>query len=181
MGLMPEKLKYKVIRRKVKYARIEIKSGELRLILPPGLNPQEVISRHRKWITNRFREIEIIEKKAKELAPINRSKAEFEALVKKHISEAENSIGARAKELKFRKMKTRWGSYSPRGNITINTLAKGLPEELIKYIAFHEVAHLVHMNHGKNFYNLLFKHIPRYKEYRSQLRFWSFILNKGNK
>ncbi len=44
-----------------------------------------------------------------------------------------------------------------------------LPEILIEYLALHEVAHLVHFNHGKDFKDLLTIHMPDWKNHRKNL------------
>ena len=44
-----------------------------------------------------------------------------------------------------------------------------LPEILIEYLALHEVAHLVHFNHGKEFKDLLTTHMPDWKNHRKNL------------
>lgn len=39
-------------------------------------------------------------------------------------------------------MKTKWASFSPKNNLTINKLMKYLPDDLIEYVIFHEISHL---------------------------------------
>lgn len=73
-------------------------------------------------------------------------------------------------EIKFRKMKSRWGSCSSKGVITLNTQLIKIDKELIDYIVVHELAHLTHMNHSKKFHNLVESYIPNHKELNKRLK-----------
>lgn len=68
--------------------------------------------------------------------------------------------GADKPSLKIRKMKTRWGSFSRKGGITLNLELIKAPRECIEYVVMHELCHLHHLNHGREFYNLLERFIP---------------------
>ena len=73
--------------------------------------------------------------------------------------------------IKFRKMKSRWGSCQPQKNIlTFNTLLLTKPFESIKYVVIHEFCHFIHPNHSKAFYAELEKHMPDYKIHRQKLK-----------
>lgn len=74
------------------------------------------------------------------------------------------------KEVKFRKMKSRWGSCSSLRVITFNSELIKVKKELIDYVVVHELAHLVHMNHSKNFHALVDKYISNSKEIRKELK-----------
>ncbi len=74
-------------------------------------------------------------------------------IVKAHITKP-------VKELKWRKNRGRWGSCSSNGVINLNWKLIALPPHLIEYVIAHELAHLRHLNHSNQFWNLLSVIIP---------------------
>ncbi len=60
-----EGIKYRVIRRDIKHARIDMRSGELLLIMPEGMKVEELFQRNGSRIVKRFRELERIREEAK--------------------------------------------------------------------------------------------------------------------
>ena len=42
-------------------------------------------------------------------------------------------------------------------------------EKAVEYVVLHEMCHLIYMNHSKNFWNLVEKNMPNYKEYKKLL------------
>ena len=71
----------------------------------------------------------------------------------------------------IRKMKTRWGSCSRKGSISLNLHLIKLPEQCIKEVILHELCHLVHFNHSKEFYALMTAEMPDWKVWKKGLRF----------
>lgn len=63
-------------------------------------------------------------------------------------------------DLKFKKMRSRWGSCNSKGVITFNTELIKLDKKLIDFIVVHELSHLKHMNHSKEFHLLVRHYIP---------------------
>ncbi|MFZ2287960.1 MAG: SprT family zinc-dependent metalloprotease [Bacteroidales bacterium] len=69
-----------------------------------------------------------------------------------------------------RKMKRRWGTCHTDGAIWFNReLIKRVPE-LIDYVIIHELCHLVHHNHSKEYYALLGRIVPGFRELRKRLQ-----------
>ncbi len=60
-------------------------------------------------------------------------------------------------KVSFRNNKTRWGSCSRENNISLHIQLMRLPQHLADYIILHELAHTVHKNHGKQYWQLLDK------------------------
>lgn len=63
-----------------------------------------------------------------------------------------------------------WGSCSSVGNINISTRLLFAPDDVIDYVCIHELAHLKFQNHSQDFWNLVKKAIPNYKEKETWLK-----------
>jgi predicted metal-dependent hydrolase len=72
-----------------------------------------------------------------------------------------------------RKMKTRWGSLSLKANLTLNLELIKAPPECIEYVIFHELCHLVHHNHSKEFFLLLNRILPNAAKLKDKLENFS--------
>ncbi len=66
-------------------------------------------------------------------------------------------------KVSYRNNKTRWGSCSYKNNISLNIQLLKLPLELIEYVVVHELAHIKHKHHQKEFYKEIEKVLPNYK------------------
>lgn len=93
------------------------------------------------------------------------------------LSEMVRNTLERYRELSFkpsglmiRQLKSRWGSCSSKGRITLNSELIKLDPVLIDYVIVHELCHLKHHNHGRDFHKLIGELIPEYKSLRKELR-----------
>jgi predicted metal-dependent hydrolase len=73
-------------------------------------------------------------------------------------------------KISIRHQKTRWGSCSSDGNLSFNCKLACLSNDLQEYVVAHELCHLQEMNHSKDFWALVEKTVPNYKELRAQLK-----------
>ncbi len=99
----------------------------------------------------------------------NEALIHFPDLMNKVLSEHENQM-FKPKGLVIRTMKRRWGSCSNKGIITLSTELIKLADLFIEYVITHELCHLKHHNHGKEYYKLLSELFPDYKQIRKELR-----------
>ncbi len=72
--------------------------------------------------------------------------------------------------LRVRKMKSRWGSYSKATHsMTLNQRLIQASRKQIDYVITHELCHIEHMNHSPDFYALLGKRLPNWKQLKCEL------------
>jgi predicted metal-dependent hydrolase len=71
--------------------------------------------------------------------------------------------------LQVRQMQKRWGSCTPSGKIILNTELIKAPKGSIEYVIIHELCHLVHYNHNKDFYALQNKQYPNWGKWKEKL------------
>lgn len=69
----------------------------------------------------------------------------------------------------LRRLRSRWGSCSSKKQISINLLSYYLPDPLLKYLIFHELAHLTYMNHSIHYWTYLETRMPEAKQLRKAL------------
>ncbi len=84
--------------------------------------------------------------------------------------------GLRYAGLRLRKMKRRWGSCTRTGVITINEHLIRVPDACIRGVIVHELCHLVHMDHGKQFRQLVADVYPEHKLADDLLDCWTSVL-----
>jgi len=169
-----------VLVREVKYPRIEFKTGRLTLIVPPGTDPQEILERHEGWIAGKVTFIREHLEAAKGMDLERRTRGEFRELVLSCAERMERDLGVEANKIFFRRMSTKWASCSSKKNITINSLARFLPDRLVEYLVFHELAHLLEMRHSDRFWNIVATRFPDHSELEGNLfSYWFLIWEQG--
>jgi predicted metal-dependent hydrolase len=91
-------------------------------------------------------------------------------LIRRKVERASARLGFTYNRVIIRGQKTRWGSCSHKGNLSLNWKLIMAPEPVIDYVIIHELAHLREMNHTKRFWALVAEHCPQWHEHRKWLR-----------
>jgi predicted metal-dependent hydrolase len=79
-------------------------------------------------------------------------------------------VGGAARKLSIRAQRTRWGSCSARGAISLNWRLMQAPPEILDYVVVHELCHLLVPNHSPRFWAEVARVLPDWRERRAQLR-----------
>ncbi len=95
------------------------------------------------------------------------------------VDKWEKKIGVKVKEIRIRKMKTRWGTCNRRARrIWLNLELMKKPATCLEYVVVHELVHLIERKHNNRFRNLMDKHLPQWRKHKDELN--SAPLAHGN-
>lgn len=72
--------------------------------------------------------------------------------------------------IKIKDQKSRWASCTYKNEILFNLRCSMMPIQIIDYIVVHEMCHMEHRNHSKDFYLAVERILPDYKERVKWLR-----------
>lgn len=79
--------------------------------------------------------------------------------------------------IKVKEQKKRWASCNSKRDLMFNWRCSMAPAWVLDYIVVHEMCHMVHMNHSKDFWNLVEKIIPDYKKRKEWLKKYGFRMD----
>ncbi len=85
------------------------------------------------------------------------------------LDRASALAGATYDGLSIRGQRTRWGSCSAGGHMSFNWRLLLAPERVLEYVVWHEVCHLLILDHSPRFWALVERHWPSYREERAWL------------
>lgn len=173
-------VEYNIVQRNVKYWRLELKNEKLVLIAPYGYDDHEkIIEKHKNWIYKKFQAINSSKAEARRMElDYERNEEEFREMIHVFVKKFSLELDVNVNKIYFRKMKSRWGSCSSQNNIGINRYLRYLPEVLIEYVVFHEMAHLIELNHSKRFWNIIYQKFNNYKEIEKELSIYWFAIKE---
>jgi hypothetical protein len=109
---------------------------------------------------------------------VERTEEEFRNLIQSLVGKALVEMAGRLDHIYFRVMKTKWASCSAKRNLTINTAMRYLPDYLIRYVIFHEIAHLKEKRHNGQFWKIVSKRFDDYQELEKDLFVYWFKVAK---
>ncbi|MGQ9856668.1 MAG: M48 family metallopeptidase [Fervidobacterium sp.] len=93
-----------------------------------------------------------------------------EEYLPKKVNEISEIMSVRYKKVTIRDTKTRWGSCSTKGTISLNWRLIMAPIGVVEYVIVHELAHIVHPNHSPQFWGFVGKFVPDYRLFRNWLK-----------
>ena len=95
-----------------------------------------------------------------------RAREAFSERVEKHAA----VMGCYPAALRITSPRRRWGSCGATGSLNLNWRLVMAPREVIEYVVVHELAHLKHRHHGRDFWDFVEAFAPAYRRARLWLR-----------
>ena len=82
----------------------------------------------------------------------------------RYIAKFSPRIGRKIARVRVRKMQTRWGSCNhAKGYLNFSLSLIERDPRFVEYVVLHELAHLIHANHGADFYALIAQIMPDFR------------------
>ena len=123
------------------------------------------------WLSN------AVERKRRELERYNLSESDLKVLIDKAKMYIQNRVdyfselmSLKPANVKITRAKKRFGSCSGSNRLCFSCYLMLYSESAIDYVIVHELAHIKHHNHGRDFYKLIEVYLPDYKERIKQLK-----------
>ena len=163
-----DNLEYEVKYSKIKNIYIQIKDGKVIVKAPRRVSKKEIekiLEQKSEWIQKAVEK----ETKKQEKKPLY-TKEKFKEIVEKNANELVKQTGLVPNKITIKKIKYAWGSCSNKKNITINLELIKYSEQAIRYVILHEFCHIKYMNHSKDFWNLVEKYMPDYKQVKKEFK-----------
>jgi len=79
-------------------------------------------------------------------------------------------LGFKLSGVTVRTQRTIWGSCSHRSTISLNARLLLIPPDMVRYVFVHELVHIRHPNHSREFWQAVAVHVPDYRDRLKQLR-----------
>jgi predicted metal-dependent hydrolase len=90
-------------------------------------------------------------------------KIEAQHYIPNIVEQWSTTMAVKYRNLSFRKTKRQWGSCSSKNDLSFNTMMMKLPLDVIQYIIIHELAHITHKHHQKEFWARVERYLPDHK------------------
>ncbi|MGE5405414.1 MAG: M48 family metallopeptidase [Candidatus Saccharibacteria bacterium] len=97
-------------------------------------------------------------------------KSYAKTIIKQRMDQIKGIFGCDYNDVAVRDQKTRWGSCSPKKNLSFNWRLLLMPPEIMDYVIIHELCHIIELSHSKEFWRLVESVLPDFNEKRKWLR-----------
>ena len=163
-------MQYEIIRSKRKTVALEVcRDGTVKVRAPLKMKEAQIeqfVASHKKWLENAVRRQSERCNKEVERTPeqIKEAKAELKKIITPMIEIYSVLMGVHPEAVTITSAKTRFGSCSAKNRISFSFRLLDYPPEAVEYVVVHELAHIIHKNHGAGFYACVEKYLPDYRQ-----------------
>ena len=165
IGSILNGIPYTIVRsRRRKTSQIRVGPDGVEIRIPFEKQDADIIKmlvHYRKWILEKYQKIQ---------ADRMRFKIRLNTLhIIQRTSDLAHKIGVTPTGILIKHLKTRWGSATSDGIITINSRLLKAPDHVVDYVIIHELCHLKVHDHSGTYWNLVEHHAPKYTKSRKWL------------
>lgn len=167
---------YRLIRSRRRTLALEIdREGTVVVRAPAGLPQGEIdrfVTAHEQWVRSH------LERQRAWLAahpePDGEEEARLRALAREvlpgRVEYFSKLMGVRPTGVKITSARGRFGSCSGKNSICFSWRLMAYPMEAVDYVVVHELAHITHKNHGRDFYRRVEEILPDWRSRRALLK-----------
>ncbi len=167
---------YQLIRSRRKTLALEITEDCRLLVRAPCTLPRTQIDafveKHTGWIENHLniqRERAVARPPAPTESEIAALKDKARAVLPPLIAAWSEKMGVTPTGFRVTTARRRYGSCSGKNRLCFSCFLMNCPEKAVELVVVHELCHIREKNHGPNFYALLERYLPDYRERRKLL------------
>ena len=167
---------YRLIRSQRKTVSLEItREAEVLVRAPNRMKRAEIdrfVEKHEDWIRVHLEKVEQKKKVRQSLTEedIVRLKQDAVRILPEKVAYYSRIMNLKPTGLKITSAQKRFGSCSGKNSLCFSWMLMQYPEVAIDYVVVHELAHIKHHNHSREFYALIERYLPDYRERERLLR-----------
>ena len=167
---------YELIRSDRKTIALEITRDGRVLVRAPKRMPQKDIdaffAKHQDWLRKQLMKQQLWQDAHQE--PTEQEQAAWiaraNAILPERVTHYAKLMGLQPAGITITGARTRFGSCSPKNRLCFSWRLMRYPEAAIDYVVVHELAHIVHRNHGPDFHALVESILPDQAQRRALLK-----------
>jgi predicted metal-dependent hydrolase len=136
-------------------ARARSAKSVVEVVTSPGVTPRLIVAGRLEHGSRRLKDW-----------LLEQARTDLDACVSRHSK----ALGVKARSISLRDQTSRWGSCTAGGLLSFSWRLVMAPAHVLDYVAAHEVAHLLEMNHGPRFWKQVARCMPRLEDAKRWLR-----------
>ena len=167
---------YEVIRSDRRTVALEVtREGRVLVRAPRRMTQKDIdsfVGKHQDWLNTH-----LAKQKTWQAAHPEPTKQEQQAMLEQakailpeRVDHYAKIMGLQPSGITITGARTRFGSCSPKNRLCFSWRLMAYPEEAIDYVVVHELAHIVHRNHGPEFHALVERILPDHRKRRDLLK-----------
>ena len=164
------KFQYTLIRSKRKTIAVQVDSDcNITVRAPLRMSQKEIdefLADKKKWLEKAV--ISQLEKAKNKIeytdSDISELRKKAKEIIPQKVGYYSEIMGVKPTSIKINSAKKRYGSCSGKNCLNFSLYLMDKDERFIDYVVVHELAHIKHHNHSKDFYNFIAEFMPDYKE-----------------